>query len=105
MPDPTHYVHVYATIRVRLEVQAASHEEAMIAADKALFARGLGVRLIPTAPGATDAEYAEEVIGYLVDEAGDPEYLRSANYGPDHEPDPEMQPRRGETVPGDRPPA
>jgi hypothetical protein len=59
----------------------------MRAADEALFARGFGVRLIPTAEGALDAEYAEEVTGYLVDEAGDPEYLRSANYAADYAPD------------------
>ena len=93
MSEPTHFVHVYATVRVKLAVTAASHEDAMRAADEALFARGLGVRLIPTAEGALDADYAEEVTGYLVDEAGDTEYLRSANYGPDYAPDWGMRPR------------
>jgi hypothetical protein len=87
MSEPTHFVHVYATVRVKLAVTAASHEDAMRAADEALFARGFGVRLIPTAEGALDADYAEEVTGYLVDEAGDAEYLRSANYGQDCAPD------------------
>jgi len=87
MSEPTHFVHVYATVRVKVAVAAASHEDAMRAADEALFTKGFGVRLIPTAEGALDADYAEEVTGYLVDEAGDTEYLCSANYGPDYEPD------------------
>lgn len=87
MSDPTHFVHVYATVRVKVAVSAATHDEAMRAADNTLFANGFGVRLIPTAQGAIKADYAEEVTGYLVDEAGDTEYLRSANYGQDYEPD------------------
>lgn len=93
MSEPTHFVHVYATVRVKMAVVAASHEGAMRAADDALFARGFGVRLIPTAEGALDADYAEEVTAYLVDEAGDVDYLRSANYGPDYAPDRGMRPR------------
>ncbi|WP_328276156.1 hypothetical protein [Sphingobium sp.] len=87
MSGAPHFVHVYATVRVKVAVNATDHESAMRAADKALFAKGFGVRLIPTAEGALDAEYAEEVTGYLVDEAGETDYLRSANYGADYEPD------------------
>jgi len=83
MSEPTHFVQVYATVRVKL-------------ADAALFARRFGVRLIPTAEGALDADYAEEVTGYLVDEAGDTEYLRSANYGQDYAPDWGMRSRSSE---------
>lgn len=95
MSEPTHFVHIYATVRVKLAVEAADHPAAMRAADEALFAKGFGVRLIPTADGALDADYAEEVTGYLVDEAGDPDYLRSANYGPDYEPDWGLRSRSG----------
>ena len=95
MPEPTHFVHVYATIRVKMAVVASTHEDAMIAADKALFASGLGVRLIPTAAGALEADYAEEVTGYLVDEADDPEFERSADYAADYAPDWGMRPRGG----------
>ena len=87
MSEPTHFVHVYATIRVKMAVSAKDHHEAILAADSALFAKGFRVRLIPSAEGALEADYAEEVTGYLVDEAGDPEFLRSANYGPAYEPD------------------
>ena len=93
MSQPTHFVHVYATIRVKVAVVAATHEDPMVAADKALFERGLGVRLIPTAAGALEADYAEEVTGYLVDEADDPEFARSANYAADYAPDWGMRPR------------
>ena len=51
--------------------------------------------------GALDADYAEEVTGYLVDEAGDTEYLRSANYGPDYAPDWGMRPRDKPERPAD----
>lgn len=34
-----------------------------------------------------DAEYAEQVTGYLVDEADDPQFGRSSIYGADHEPE------------------
>ena len=46
MTEPTHFVHVYATIRVKMAVCANNHEGAMRAADDALFANGLGFRLI-----------------------------------------------------------
>jgi hypothetical protein len=81
-----HYVHVYATIRVKVAVEAASHRDAMLEADRLLFGNGFAVRMLPTAPGVLDVDYAEEVTGYLVDEAGDPEYARSCTYGSGHEP-------------------
>jgi len=40
--DPTHFVHVYATIRVKIAVHAASHREAMKQADRSLFDKGFG---------------------------------------------------------------
>lgn len=97
MSEPTHFVHVYATVRVKVAVTAVTHDDAMHAADEALFAKGFGLRLIPTAKGVLDADYAEEVAGYLVDEAGDTDYLRSANYGRDYEPDWGMRGRARET--------
>jgi len=32
-------------------------------------------------------DMAEEVVGYLVDKAGDDMFAKSRNYGPDHEPE------------------
>jgi len=86
MDDPTHYVHVYATVRTKVAVRAESHDVAMKLADRLLFDDGFAVRLIPAAVAVVDADYAEEVTGYLVDEAGDPDFLRSRTYDPDYKP-------------------
>src|SRR3546814_7200975 len=86
MSAPTHCVHVYSTGRVRLGVTAHCQNEAMKEADRLLFDNGFGVRLIPGAAGVLEADYAEEVSGYLVDEAGDHEYHRSRVYAADGEP-------------------
>ncbi|MCF8707009.1 hypothetical protein [Rhizorhapis sp. SPR117] len=86
MGDRTHYVHVYATVRVKVAVRAENHEDAMKMADGLLFNDGFAVRLIPAAVAVVDADYAEEVTGYLVDESGDPDFLRSRTYDPDYKP-------------------
>ena len=85
MTATRHLVHVYATIRVKVAVDAPNHQQAMEAADHILFDDGFAVRLIPNAEAVLDAEYAAEVSGYLVDEADDPDFGRSRNYGPDHQ--------------------
>lgn len=84
--EASHFVHVYATIRIKVAVQAADHREAMQRADHFLFGDGFAVRLLPNGPNIIDADYAEEVTGYLVDEAGDPEFLRSETYDPNGQP-------------------
>ncbi len=83
----SHYVHVYATVRVKVGVEAADHAEAMRHADHLLFDNGFAVRLISNADAIVGASYAEEVTAYLVDEAGDPEFARSRTYGADHQPE------------------
>jgi hypothetical protein len=80
-----HFVHIYTVIRVKVAVDAKDHLSAMITADDLVFANGLAVRLTPNADAVLDAEFAEEVTGYLVDEAGDDGFVRSRAYGPDHE--------------------
>lgn len=82
-----HFVHVYAVIRIKVAVDASDHHSAMKAADELLFGNRLAVRLVPAAEAVLDAEYAEEVTGYLIDEAGDDEFGGSRSYGPDHEPE------------------
>ncbi len=79
-----HFVHVYAVIRVKVAVDAPDHTAAMQAADGILFGDGFAVRLAPTASAILDAESAEEVTEYLVDEAGDTGFARSRSYGPGH---------------------
>lgn len=81
-----HFVHVYTVVRVKVEVQAEDHQSAMASADTLLFGNRFAVRLVSSGNGVIEADYAEEVVGYLVDEADDPEYERSRNYGSDHEP-------------------
>ena len=81
-----HFVHVYTVVRVKVEVGAKDHQSAMAAADTLLFGKGFAVSFVPSGNGVMEADYAEEVVGYLVDEADDPEYERSRNYGPEHEP-------------------
>lgn len=95
-PSRRHFVHVYTVIRVKVAVDAADHRSAMRAADDLLFADKLAVDLFPTSSAVLDAEYAEEVAGYLVVEAGDDMFSRSRSYGPDYEPD-------GHRREGDRP--
>lgn len=70
----THRVTVYFTARTTVEIEAASHEDA-IAKATAQFdgAAALARR---------EVEDAEEITGYLVDEAGDADYARSRSYGP-----------------------
>ncbi|NTZ63855.1 hypothetical protein G6L24_26535 [Agrobacterium tumefaciens] len=73
-------------VRVKVEVGAKDHQSAMAAADTLLFGKGFAVSFVPSGNGVIEADYAEEVVGYLVDEADDPEYERSRTYGPEHEP-------------------
>ncbi len=81
-----HFVHVYATIRINVAADAADHRAAMQAADAVVFADRHAVGLIPVHPAVLDADYAEEVTEYLVDEADDPTFARSRAYGPDYAP-------------------
>lgn len=77
-----HFVHVYGVVRVKVDVDARDHQEAMAAAEQLVFGKGFGVRLVPEASGIVDASYADEIVGYLVDEADDPDYENSQFYGP-----------------------
>ena len=80
------HVHVYTTIRVKVAVTAEDHEDAMRQAD-AIVGRGIfPVRLLPNAAGVLEAEPAEEVTGYLVDETNDPEFEKSRSYDAEYRP-------------------
>lgn len=81
-----HLVHVYTTIRIKVAVDAADHRAAMQAADAVVFGGDHAVRLSPTHSAVIDADYAEEVTEYLVDEADDQTFEHSRNYGPDYKP-------------------
>ncbi|RIA46185.1 hypothetical protein DFR49_0718 [Hephaestia caeni] len=75
-----HHVHVYTTIRVKVAVTADDHTHAMRQADDVIGKGRFPVRLLPYAAGVLEAEPAEEVTGYLVDEADDPDFENSCFY-------------------------
>lgn len=80
-----HYVHVYTTIRVKVAVTAADHADAMRQAED-IVGRGIfPVRLLPNAVTVLDAEAAEEITGFLVDEADDPDFEISCTYDAEHQ--------------------
>ena len=80
------HVHVYTTIRVKVAVTADDHADAMRQAD-AIVGRGIfPVRLLPNAAGVLEAEPAEEVTGYLIDETDDPEFENSCSYDAEYRP-------------------
>ena len=75
-------VHIYAVVRVKLEgIEADSQREATDEARKRFEDGRIGEKLgliLPT--NATHAEYADEVVRFLVDEQGNEEYRRSQWY-------------------------
>lgn len=71
-------VHCYVTVRVPIDVDADTHEAAMKAATD----------LLPNdMRDWQDAEYAEEITGFLVDEDGDFEYAKTRAYDRDGKPE------------------
>jgi len=86
--DPSHFVHVYTVIRIKVAVDANDHRAAMRAADDIVYGSDPAVTLVPISGDVLDAEFAEQVTGYVVDEAGDDRFVRSGSYGPDYAPDP-----------------
>ncbi len=78
----TYDVHIYAVVRVKLEgIEAPGQREAIDAARKQFDDEGMGEKLGLTRPAnAAHAEYADEVVRYLVDEQGDEEHERSQWY-------------------------
>lgn len=87
-------VHVYAVVRVKVcGIEADSHEDAITKADEELeTALGrmfpdMSTNLPPEACGDVLhfelAGYDGEVLGYLVDEENDPEFIRTRRYKED----------------------
>lgn len=86
MTKRRHIVHVYTTIRIKLAVDAKDHRAAMEAADALVFGTNRAVELRSLTQAVLDADYADEVTEYLVDEADDPGFERSRSYDPDFAP-------------------
>jgi CRISPR/Cas system CSM-associated protein Csm2 small subunit len=71
-----YFVHIYATCRRKVPIEAESQEEAVLKAsvmnmEKLFNTHGR------ESDGETYPEYSDEVIDFLVDEAGDQDYARS----------------------------
>ena len=81
-----HLVHVYTTIRVKVAVTAEDHADAMRQAEAIVGIGIFPVRLLPNAAVVLDAEPAEEITGFLVDEADDPEFENSCSYDAGYRP-------------------
>src|SRR5579872_122309 len=82
-PEPTRLydVHFYALVRVkRSGIAALSQSQAIEIAERDLDLWELFDRLDRIMPCETEIEFAEEVLGYLVDEQEDPEYCRTQYY-------------------------
>lgn len=91
---PRFYVHRYDVVRIKVSVDAKDQASAMVTADEFLAGGYLGRNLtrewigsefeaLVEAPILIHIEPAEETTGYLVDEAGDPEYLKTRSYDAD----------------------
>lgn len=94
MTKRRHFVHVYTTIRIKVAVDADDHRSAMHEADAIVFGADHAVLLNLADHAVLDADYAEEVTEYLVDEADDPTFEHSRSYGPDYAPTRVLQDRR-----------
>ncbi|TNE43749.1 hypothetical protein [Sphingobium sp. CFD-2] len=75
-----HLVHVYTTIRVKVAVTAEDHAGAMRQAEAIVGSGIFPVHLLPNTAAVLEAEPAEEITGFLVDEADDPEFENSCSY-------------------------
>ncbi len=76
-------VHIYATVRVPIEIEADSQMEALTKAEAEFLAdMPDGAFNLIKAKG----EYANDITGFTVDEENDPEFARTKSYGREFEP-------------------
>ena len=76
-------VHIYATVRVPIEIEADSQLEGLPKAEAEVFADG---PFGPTNRIKAKREYADEITGFHVDEQNDPTgFCRSKSYGREYE--------------------
>ncbi|MBI4311443.1 MAG: hypothetical protein HY681_06645 [Chloroflexi bacterium] len=78
-------VHLFTVVRVKLEgIEATSQRDAIEKAQQRFARERIGEALgLTRSISGVETEYAEEVVDYLVDEEGDPEYKRSRRYRPE----------------------
>ena len=78
-----HFVHVYHVTRTKFGVLATNHQEAIKAAEHEFETLPGGQTRDSDTPGYLGSEDACEVLSFMVDEAGDEEFERSASYEAD----------------------
>ena len=77
---PKYNVHLYAVVRMRFDdIEADSQVDAISIAEGLDLHKEVENLGRPTSE-ATNYEYADENVYFLVDEVGDDQYLRSASY-------------------------
>lgn len=64
-------VHCYLVVRVPVEIEADSHVQAIEFADASIDHSSFR---------QAEADYAEEIMGFMVDEVGDDEHINSRSY-------------------------
>lgn len=79
-------VHIYAIVRVPVEVEAENAQEAIKVAEQSCDMHALF--------NHPEYEYAEDTDGYLVDEIGDDDYLNTTWYDKHGEIDRTMHPEK-----------
>ena len=71
-------VHIFVVVRVKVpSVEAENQKEAMSKAEERVGLRAFDNVQIP---GATEVEYADEILSYLVEGVGDEAYEHSRRY-------------------------
>mgnify|MGYP001558073700 CR=1 FL=1 len=82
---PKYHVHLYPIVRVLVsEVEAETPEAAIKQAEALVDLRRLFSGL--DGPHVVSTEYADDMDGFLVDEGGDPEHLKSTFYDAKYRP-------------------
>ena len=84
---PKYNVHIYPIVRVQVrEVEAETPEAAIKQAEALVDLHRLFAGDSPAHPHIVSIEYADDMDGFLVDEAGDPEHLKSTFYDAEYRP-------------------
>ena len=78
-----HFVHIYHVTRTKFGVLATNHQDAIKAAEHEFETLPSGQTWDSDTPGYLGSEDACEVLSFMVDEAGDEEFERSASYEAD----------------------
>jgi hypothetical protein len=84
----TYNVHLYVTVRVKVEDIEADNQVQAIEEAESLCEDSLARMFQSRASTEFETEYADEITEYLVDEVGDESFQRSMFYDADRKPNP-----------------